>query len=146
VSESAPKLEPVPIMRTLNRNGHHISRFGQPLKNSAVRAAVTSGVTFKSGQLVCFKWLLKSRIRVTIPSQRYKDREVRLGKLGDGVCNSVLFFGRFRPNSPILPQNRQQIFRIINNTGSTTSSNEFGRSLKEYPFERKKTGAHQPHI
>jgi hypothetical protein len=43
---------------------------------------------------------------------------------------SILFSGRFRPQifPPILPRNRPQIFKIINSTGSITSSSKFGRS------------------
>jgi hypothetical protein len=43
---------------------------------------------------------------------------------------NVLFSGLFRPNSPILPQNRPQIFTFTNSSGSVTSSYVFGRSLK----------------
>mgnify|MGYP002806324817 CR=1 FL=1 len=52
---------------------------------------------------------------------------------------SVLLSGRFRPNSPILPQNRPQIFKFIDSTGSMTRSSEFRRSLKEDLFEKYNT-------
>jgi hypothetical protein len=38
------------------------------------------------------------------------------------------FFGRFRPDSLISPQNLPQIFKSTNSTGSITSSNEFTQS------------------
>jgi hypothetical protein len=52
---------------------------------------------------------------------------------------SVLFSGRFRPNSPVLPRNRLQIFKLVNRTGSITSSSEFGQSKKEVPFGENNT-------
>jgi hypothetical protein len=44
------------------------------------------------------------------------------------VSMIVIFYGRFRPNTPILPPNRPQIINCVNTTGCLTSCSEFGRS------------------
>jgi hypothetical protein len=73
------------------------------------------------------------------PGSREGGSSVRAGAPG----SSILFFSRFRPNSPIVSQKQSQIFKVINRSGSITSSGGFGRSKKGYPFKKKNTAWEQ---